>query len=907
VTFFADTRRQDVERVTIEISGGAPILLRDDGQAADIVAGDGIYSVATSELAGTNPQNYRVHLFIDDVEQLQQTVNVLDNPRLLILTDWRELYRELQDGEMRESNTDRNGNTLHDFYELVQLVHDYAAEHDGIVVDVSQAIPGYDDLDYGNQEQRHTKGQQIDQLIADICTSGQGSHCEDIFILGNDQVVPFYRVINPMNYYPQPNQELEYAIGNSEAVLEDVQDGYILSDLPYSMRSIQNITSDLWQNACLPSMRDENTAAPLECQPEPDLGIGRLFAPHPIDLLHNINLNNTQPLNVSRDGASAALFDSAPNEPEYRDRYDEWFTDQLVLRGPGEWIPLDLAAAFAEHHIIGVSEHATHEAIGETPPFFRSLDASGSPFDSPVLFSANACNLGLGVSSYPDNLEQSTTLQDSIVYTLVRRGVSVFAATNYAYSIDIAETPEVEATFHKKLISLYMSKLLEPEDEDITTLGDLWQPIYRLYHQNDPALLNINNDAIHLPHAAGSYGMVFYGLPTQQIQRAGPPPESAISCTPHDAAAPPPQEPLELTMTLDVPQVQRREQDGGGSIVRLPHAQAQIGTGSEPLLPMMIRTAYLPDGVTAELRAVELITRTERIAVERLATGQLMSANDDFLTNTVELPPMYPIERYQYRTPRFQGRQLVLSFVPMVYDRAEGNVAVTEQATFTFDLITQGDRPSGYVIADPGLVQEVAIHEDTAQVAFDIRSNPDPQVNLRWYITNEAGAVIEAGSEAFPGQGIAQQCTLSFDTQNWQPGTKDVSISLIRDERVLTSATIPIRANGISLQDDAGSLTLNPLTRQASLRLRLIDQGGEPVISPATFAVSTLGIVGQEEIMRGQMPPTNDVYDIRVPLASIPPGSTRLRVEAEAAGLRGQRQWRLNDDATEIFLPIVLR
>jgi hypothetical protein len=243
----------------------------------------------------------------------------------------------------------------------------------------------------------------------------------------------------------------------------------------------------------------------------------------------------------------------------------------------------------------------------------------------------------------------------------------------------------------------------------------------------------------------------------------------------------------------------------------------------------------------------------------------------------------------------------------MVYDRAEGNVAVTEQATFTFDLITQGDRPSGYVIADPGLVQEVAIHEDTAQVAFDIRSNPDPQVNLRWYITNEAGAVIEAGSEAFPGQGIAQQCTLSFDTQNWQPGTKDVSISLIRDERVLTSATIPIRANGISLQDDAGSLTLNPLIGQASLRLRLIDQGGEPVISPATFAVSTLGIAGQEEIMREQMLPTNDIYDVRVPLESIPPRSTRLRVEAEVADLRGQRQWRLNEDATEIFLPIVLR
>jgi hypothetical protein len=124
---------------------------------------------------------------------------------------------------------------------------------------------------------------------------------------------------------------------------------------------------------------------------------------------------------------------------------------------------------------------------------------------------------------------------------------------------------------------------------------------------------------------------------------------------------------------------------------------------------------------------------------------------------------------------------------------------------------------------------------------------------------------------------------------------------------VLTSATIPIRANGISLQDDAGSLTLNPLIGQASLRLRLIDQGGEPVISPATFAVSTLGIAGQEEIMREQMLPTNDIYDVRVPLASIPPESTRLRVEAEAAGLRGQRQWRLNDDATEIFLPIVLR
>jgi hypothetical protein len=55
------------------------------------------------------------------------------------------------------------------------------------------------------------------------------------------------------------------------------------------------------------------------------------------------------------------------------------------------------------------------------------------------------------------------------------------------------------------------------------------------------------------------------------------------------------------------------------------------------------------------------------------------------------------------------------------------------------------------------------------------------------------------------------------------------------------------------------------------------------------------------------MTPTNDIYDIRVPLASIPPSSTRLRVEAEVADLRGQREWRLNEDATEIFLPLVTR
>jgi hypothetical protein len=129
----------------------------------------------------------------------------------------------------------------------------------------------------------------------------------------------------------------------------------------------------------------------------------------------------------------------------------------------------------------------------------------------------------------------------------------------------------------------------------------------------------------------------------------------------------------------------------------------------------------------------------------------------------------------------------------------------------------------------------------------------------------------------------------------------------MRDERVLTSATIPLRATGLSLRDDAGRLTLNPLAQQAELRLRLIDQDGAPVTTAATFTVSGVGPTGLQGIQSDDMTPTNDIYDIRVPLASIPPSSTRLRVEAEVADLRGQREWRLNEDATEMFLPLVTR
>ena len=95
--------------------------------------------------------------------------------------------------------TTLNGNGIPDYYDLLTRLNQYTLEHHGIVIDLPREITvanGYADdyssLGYGfnNREM----GVLINALVYNV---SQVSKFKDVAIIGDDSVVPFYRMADP--------------------------------------------------------------------------------------------------------------------------------------------------------------------------------------------------------------------------------------------------------------------------------------------------------------------------------------------------------------------------------------------------------------------------------------------------------------------------------------------------------------------------------------------------------------------------------------------------------------------------------------------------------------------------------------------------------------------------------------
>ena len=117
----------------------------------------------------------------------------------------------------------------------------------------------YAALDYGQDtDTRVQMGHLIDGLIAQV-TTATGKSIKNVVLLGDDQVVPFYRVYDPTDFYDEFNlnwpdeylsREIAYpaTVGGTQenATLLDSAAAYIMSDVPYGIRAQQIITPGTW-------------------------------------------------------------------------------------------------------------------------------------------------------------------------------------------------------------------------------------------------------------------------------------------------------------------------------------------------------------------------------------------------------------------------------------------------------------------------------------------------------------------------------------------------------------------------------------------------------------------------------------------------------------------------------------
>ena len=115
-------------------------------------------------------------------------------------------------------NHAQNLNGRDDWEDLVLRLNEYMAAHAGGTVDLSSEVTvqkgysaDYAALNYSSQTDRKRMGELIDELIYRKSVVEQ-MPIENVVILGDDQVVPFYRILDPTDAYRAGgSQERDYS------------------------------------------------------------------------------------------------------------------------------------------------------------------------------------------------------------------------------------------------------------------------------------------------------------------------------------------------------------------------------------------------------------------------------------------------------------------------------------------------------------------------------------------------------------------------------------------------------------------------------------------------------------------------------------------------------------------------
>jgi hypothetical protein len=522
---------------SVEVSVGGQdeqLTLYDDGTHGDAMAGDGL---ATTSWSVPGAGTVTATLYDNSgQETAQTTVEIISDPALLVLTDWRELYAEFQETGMA-INEDQDTDDLHDFYELVERIRQYADNHRGIVVDLPSAITpkqgflyAYSALPYeGGVGDRYLKGLLVDQLINKLDTRAAHSF-RNVAIVGDDQVVPFYRVFDPSNYfeqyYPGDSSPLRRGrnyiadIGGTRGnpVLEDLNQGYLLSDLPYSIRSLQYISEAAWYPQFSAS----------KALPQPDMGIGRVLSRRPLELVRAID-RYEEPLELRPDQARAALFvgDTSGNiklqdiaDRSQKPLLESWFKDhaeRLDIPVQSAWSAEDFRQALIERNLVSFIGGSAHYAytISNTPSVRGyAPDLPAQTLEHPVLLVALGPCFGLSLSNAPDGAGLTRAYTETLVNALASVGATVLAPSSIAYLY-----PEAfpSPNLHELTTLLFIERLL---NAPVSTTGEAWQELYAEFHRTDPALVETPFLSTQLFHIVAGYGMVLYGLPTQPVVRA---------------------------------------------------------------------------------------------------------------------------------------------------------------------------------------------------------------------------------------------------------------------------------------------------------------------------------------------------------------------------------------------------
>lgn len=840
--------------------------------------------------------------------------------QLVALTDLNALRQEFLDtGYTIGQDQDTNG--VDDWGDFFVRFNRYLDEHAGILLDLADEITvkngylvNYVELDYGVHADRVQMGELIDELLYRK-SAVEKLPLENVVILGSDQVVPFYRIPDPTDkQLAQGNvgivtdghsKERAYPgeVGGAQGnvALEDSGLGFILSDLPYASK-------------------ERHTTA-LDSSLRPNLGLGRVFAATPDELRRAVDAFE-QPIVLARESAQASVFAHKDIQrgidfPAAIRRslwpvVDQWFGSQQsrLLSGtrPDTWDTTAVIDAFNGDALVSIWSHANHRQIQVVSdaaaatssqnlaaprqsaaafslflPLIESKVAGADYIDSLKshhlaqlgvgesgrVFLGLGCNLGYSVANYPDG-QPSEHYTLALVNQFIAKGITTLAPTSYAS----LQVNHASPNLNELMTTLFARHLLH--NEQVETVGDIWQYAFPDYRITDPYGLsdNIYNNGYHRKAA---YGNALYGLPTQRIVRR----QAGIQgLRLSESTAVPAQQRMAsantISVAIDVPEF-IVEQLTDGSLFRIPNGGTQIAPDFGPALPVVMRTFILPHNA-------------ENIQVSQLSGGKatffpgavnlpktaLFTTNGEAIAGDFQIPSTYPEQIFWYSvSPQNYGQRVDLMIIPMEYSPSQRQVTVYTHLDFQVDyLLTASTGPffSAVQVAAPEVQRGTPLAVDLTVAAPERR-----QLMLWWRAQGADGIPIAVKQNPLT---VVGQMDISFqiDTSDWPAGKFDLTFGLSDGDGILDTENVSLNLVGTRLQWSSDvPQWIAAGQAQTSLRIYLYDQDGKPLAGLANQLSVTVNeaVVSPvvEEIRAG-------AYEIRLATGQWTPGSYTISLSA---------------------------
>jgi len=830
-----------VADVKVQISGSDEYIeLNDLGLGGDFGANDGVYS-DWIQTAGADP--VLIELLVNDINIERAEVNIAQEMPLplIAMTDLQILYNQFKDTGM-DPEEDLDGNKIPDYYDLLDRLNQYAANHNGVVVDLTREITKFNGYanDYGTLSYdfaRFDQGELIDEYIRDV---GNATWFRNLAIIGDDEVVPSFRRTSP----DASMQEFKYGnVHYGNPTLLDSSSNLIITDMPYGSY--------------------DNTNPDFVLQPRIDAGVGRIFAKRPGKLVELIDAYEGPIVLVP--GERKAVIFGLHNElvvpgrpdvewpaainasvmPVLERTFDSQFEPPLPYQAGlyyyhdgdiMDWSPEDVTEAINAVDITMFWSHMSHTVANTR----NNRDLSAFDYDlmpeSPghVLLSTG-CHSGYSVA-YNSSENDFTPYENALVKSLLEKKVTHFAPTVYGIGA------EPSLAYHDLIQQRFLNNLLNAKRASV---GEAMVATYHEYwaHTN-PAF--IDNTATY-----STYGMALYGLPTQPLQYTAN--NLLLSAAVPEAAGSTADDGAEefgftaagtginqltvsgvqvntvraasISVPVDIPHFKVSVDSVGEASFEIPYDGSFLVQAFAPRLPLITKSYLLPQGT--EVSDVSLVNQVTSVHPEPVNIKKAIPINRTFgpLEGSFNIPNPYPQEVFWWETYAEDGGMVLsLSIVPLQYNPDTQEATLYNHLEFRVDYTSA---TSGTTIdaveVNNGRSLQTGLPD--VPVSVTITSPVEQDLTMWWSIKDRSGLTLDSGQAGLALIGGANRIPFDTDTMNWTPGPKDLSIA-ISGEAVLDTRTVQLPVGGIGIKAELHQSVYEPADTTGALNIEVMNERG---------------------------------------------------------------------------------